>query len=206
MPPKRDHHFLEALLQNAEAAADLFTENEAVKAIPVIGTAIKICHGLDDIRSKALAAKLSAFVSEPHLQTEASRAKIKNKLQGSPKETAETGEVLFLVLDRLIDLDKPQVLAKAYVAYLDDQMSSTELKRIAQAIDLAFGEDLNAFLAAEQIRLHDDTQPWMALLEPAGLTSSSVGRAPPGHARTSRSVTSIGHILWKAWRYVPTEP
>jgi hypothetical protein len=206
MPNKRDRSFLEAVLQNMEAAIDLATENEAVKAIPVIGTAFKVCQGLDDLRSRAFAAKLSRFVSDPHLRTEASSAKIKRKVQENPEEAIEIGEALFLVLDRLIDLDKPAVLAKVYVAYLDDLLKPDELKRIAQAVDHAFGEDLKAFLEADQLHLHDESQPWMPLLEPAGLTSSTVDRAPPGLARASRSVTRIGHALWNAWRHEPREP
>jgi len=205
MQPKRDRNFLEAFLQNAEAGVDLLTDNEAVRAVPVIGTAFKLCKGLDDLRSKILAAKLRRFLSDPNLQSESARDKIKRKILEDEDQASAVGEALFLVLDRLTDLDKPTVLAKAYVAYLDDLMSSTDLRRMAQAIDLAFADDLLAFLESDQLHLHDDTKPWMTLLESTGLTSSTVNRAPPGLARTSRSVTAVGHSLWKAWRYAPTE-
>jgi hypothetical protein len=205
MREKRSHHLVEAFLQNVEAAADLLTDNEAVKAIPVVGTAVKLCQGLDDIRARALAAKLQAFIAEPHLQSPAASEKIKRKLATNSEEFGSVGEVLFLVLERLIDLDKPQILAKVFVAYLDEAVSQSELKRLAQAVDLAFGEDLLAFLNAEAIQLQDETQPWMPLLEPSGLTASQVDRAPPAHARTRRRVTSLGNALWKAWRHVPKE-
>lgn len=205
MQSRRNHHLVEAFLQNAEAAVDLLTENEAVKAIPVVGTAVKLCHALDDVRSRALAAKLQAFITEPHLHSAAARKKIQRKLDADAEAFSSVGETLFLALDRLIDMDKPSVLAKVFIAYLDEVISASDLRRLVQAVDTAFGEDLAAFLQAEQIQLHDETQPWMPMLEPSGLTRSSVGRAPPGLARSRLSVTPLGQALWKAWRHIPSD-
>lgn len=202
----RERHFLEATLEGVETAFDLATDNEAVRAIPVIGTAFKVCRGLDDLRSRILAAKLTKFLTDPGLQSEATKNKLRQKVEESPTEAASVGEALFLVIDRLIDLDKPAVLARVFVAYIDDTVSASELKRVAQAVDLAFGEDLNAFLQTDQMRLHDETQPWMTLLENTGLTTSIVNRAPPGRARSLYSVTPIGHVLWNAWHHVPASP
>ena len=109
MQRKSGHHLVEAFLQNVEAAADLLTDNEAIKAIPVVGTAVKLCQGLDDVRAKVLAAKLEAFISEPHLQSPAARKKIERKLDTAAEEFASVGETLFLVLERLIDMGKPEV-------------------------------------------------------------------------------------------------
>lgn len=95
MPHKRDPHFFEALLENAEAAADLLTDNEMVKAIPVVGTAVKLCKGFDDIRSRVLAAKLQAFLTEPHLQTEDARAKIEQKVRGAQKNLRQSAKHSF---------------------------------------------------------------------------------------------------------------
>ncbi len=206
MPAKRDRPLLEAFLQNAEAASDLLTDNEAIRAIPVIGTAFKVCRGIDDIKSRIFAAKVAAFISEPHLQTAAARQKMKQKLLDNPVEAEAVGETLFLVLDRLIDIDKSALLAKIYVAYIDGVLAQIELKRIAQAIDLSFGEDLKWLVETDDAQLYTDSGEVLALLEPAGLVSSTVGRAPPGFQRLSRSITPLGHALRKAWRHVPTEP
>lgn len=205
MTAKQDRHFLEAVLEGAEAAIDLATDNEAVKAVPVIGTAFKLARGLDDLRSRLLAAKLARFLTAPSMQLEASKAKMRRKVIESPDEANAVGEALFLVIERLIDMDKPTALAKVYLAYLDNIVSATQLKRLAQAIDLAFGEDLAALLEAQELRLHDDTQPWMVTLEPSGLTQSTVPHAPPGHARIRRSVSPLGEALRAACRHIPNE-
>lgn len=119
MSDRRERDFLEAFLEGSEAAIDLATDNEAVKAVPVVGTAIKLLKGFDDMRSRALAAKLTKFLMEPALQSEKMRAKLRIGISASDEEARKVGECLFLVLDRMTDLDKPSLLAKAFVAYLD---------------------------------------------------------------------------------------
>lgn len=64
MPKQRDRPLLEALLTNVEAITDSLTDNEAVRSVPVIGTAFKVCKGLDDLRSRTLAAKLERFLTD----------------------------------------------------------------------------------------------------------------------------------------------
>jgi len=212
MPRNQDRNFLEAFLTNAEAVVDALTDNEAVRAVPVVGTAFKLCKGFDDVRSRALAAKLSKFLTEPAMRTGVTAEKLQQKILADTVEANRVGETLFLVIDKLTDLEKPLVLARAYVAYLDDVLPASDLKRIARAIDMAFAEDLFAFLNAEESELSermddpmDSKRLWMRPLEPSGLTSSNVGRAPPGAARTSRTVTQLGHTLRNAWRKYGTE-
>ena len=207
MQPKHDRNFLEAFLTNAEVVIDALTDNEVVRSVPVIGTAFKLCKGLDDVRSRALAAKIAKFITEPAMRAGATTEKLQRKILDDPVEASRIGETLFLVIEKLTDLEKPLVLARAYVAYLDDVVSASELKRIARAVDIAYAEDLFAFLEADESELNermddpmDSERSWIRPLEPSGLTSSNVGRAPPGAARTSRTVTQLGHALRKVWR------
>jgi hypothetical protein len=54
--------FLEASLEGAEAIADALIENEVVKSIPVVGTAIKILSGGLDLRDKIFVSKIQRFL------------------------------------------------------------------------------------------------------------------------------------------------
>src|SRR5881628_3961387 len=104
--PKREHHFLEAGLQNAEVVMDLVTTNEVVRALPVFGTFVKLIKGVGDLRSRAFAAKLAAFVSSLDSRSDKAKAKLKKRLSDSPDEARKVGETLFLVLERMTDLEK----------------------------------------------------------------------------------------------------
>jgi hypothetical protein len=202
--PRKDRPILEAVLQNIEVAIDAVTSNEVIAAVPVIGTAFKLCKGLDDLRSRALAAKLAAFLSLPAMSTAAAKAAIARKVQTSPDEARKIGEALFLVLDRFIDLDKPEILAKLFIAYVGDTISSVDLQRLAQAIDIAFSGDLHDLLQAEESVINGGSlaatyAPWMSTLIPSGLTiNNSQG---VGVVKVRNEPTPLGKLLWKAWRY-----
>lgn len=208
MPQPKDRPFLEATLQNIEVAVDAATANDVIASIPVIGTAFKICKGIDDLRSRAFAAKLDRFVSDPSLTSAAAKEAIAQKVQGSPEEARKVGETLFLVLDRFIDLDKPELLAKVFVAYLDNIVSATDLQRLAQAIDLAFSGDLRQLVEADEQLLvgstMDGANQWKTTLIPSGLTINRAGGVTV--VKVFNEVTPLGRLLWKAWHHVAQKP
>lgn len=197
---KSERHLLDAVLTNSEVLVDSLTDNPAVAAIPVIGTAIKVCKAIDDMRARAFAKKLADFIEDPALRSNEAAEKIKRKISTDPDEATKVGETLFLVLDRFIDLDKPAVLARCYVAYLDDIISAEVLQRLAAAIDTAFAADLKRFMT-EELDEYEDRRPWMANLVPSGLTYSTVRPMPP--IKTEFSPTPLGRSLWTVWRHVP---
>jgi len=207
MPKSKDRPLLEAILSNIEVAVDSITANEAIAAIPVVGTAFKLCKGLDDIRSRAFAAKLDAFVSAPDLVKPSVKAKIVQQAQTSPTEARKIGETLLLVLDRYIDLDKPLILARAFVAYLDGVITATELQRLAQAIDIAFAADLHSLGATDAPTIQTEWDgalfPWMETLIPSGLTVSTARGV--GVVRPFVEVTLLGRALWRALNHVHPE-
>ncbi len=130
-------------------------------------------------------------------------------MQKSPEDANKVGETLFLVLDRFIDLDKPEILAKVFIAFIDDQITATDLQRLAQAIDIAFSGDLKALLAAEAEVIRSNSfdatyLPWMRTLIPSGLTINNSGGV--GAVRTWNQVTPLGQLLWNAWRHELREP
>jgi hypothetical protein len=150
MAKDNDHHFLEAFLTNVEALADTAVDNELTRSIPIVGTAFKIAKGLDDLRSKALEKKLFDFLTAPELQTNYAKVKIAEKIRQSPDEAARVGETLFLVLDRIVDLQKPRLLSKLFLAYVDNRLTAGELRRLSEAVDMAFIDDIQELLSCSK--------------------------------------------------------
>lgn len=176
--PKKagERHFLEAALLNAEVAVDSLVENSAVAAIPVIGTAIKLCKGFDDLRSRAFLAKLRAFVEEPHLRHALERDDLALKIADSTEEAIKVGETMFLVLEQFVDLYKPELLAIAFVAFLDGVLSGSDLRRLSQAISAAFSDDLQQLVSAPEPIVSSDGLEgagcqWLITLVPSGLSA-----------------------------------
>jgi len=198
MAERKERHFLEAFLEGGEAVVDLLTDNEAVKAVPVIGTAIKVLKGLDDARDRALAAKLEKFIRDPSLQTERARQHLRTGIAGDPHEAAKVGETLFLVLDRVTDLQKPSLLARVFSAYLDDEISASDLRRLAHAMDAAFTDDLLALDDWQESAHVSYGEAWKRPLVGSGLTQVVTGKTYQGSTDVHYDLTTLGRTLYRA--------
>jgi hypothetical protein len=146
---KKDRNILEAFMEATEAAVDFATESEAIKAVPVVGTALKLLKGADDLRSRALRKKLRRFLSEPSLLQALAAQDFKDDILQSTGRAKEIGEALFLILDKVTDMAKPALLAKCFASFLDGKVQSFQFEALAHAIDLAFIHDLEVFHAPD---------------------------------------------------------
>jgi hypothetical protein len=61
---KETNKFLEASLESAEVIADSLIENELIKSIPVVGTALKLISGSLDLRNKIFLSKVQRFIQK----------------------------------------------------------------------------------------------------------------------------------------------
>jgi len=168
---QRERHFLEAFLEGTEAVADFIVENEAIAAVPVVSTVLKLVKGLDDLRSKILKAKLYKFLTEPSVLRSVNAGRIRSRLDKDEQRHA-IGEALFLTLDKMTDLKKPELLGRAFAAYLDEVIDSETLLVLAHAIDSAFVGDLEYFLTHHAPEGQEGNPSAYRLL-PAGLVDYS---------------------------------
>lgn len=167
---KKDRTVVEATLESGEVVADILMRGEVLAEIPLIGTAIKICKAADTIRDRAFAIKLSRFILHLESITEEQKNKLKEKIGASTAEAQKVGEALFFVLEHVTDLDKPLLLSMIFIAYIDDFVSGEELRRLCQAVDIAFADDLQILLATDKIPEDSAEEPWMHYLVASGLT------------------------------------
>lgn len=202
MTGKKERNFLEAALEAGEAALDLLTDNEAVKAVPVIGTAFKLLKGVDDMRDRALAAKLETFIRDPSLQSDQVRVKLRNGISSSEEEAIKVGETLFLVLDKMTDLEKPRLLARVFRAYLDEVITAVDLRRLSHALDGAFTDDLIALEHWQESAHVSYGIEWKQPLVGVGLTRVVTGKTIDTTTEVHYELTELGRklyqVLWHA--------
>lgn len=159
--------FIEMVLECGEAFLDLAIDNEAVKAVPVVGTTFKFLAGLDDVRSRILMAKLHRFLNEPSLRAAMEAKAFREEILNTPGRDQEIGEMLFLTIEKVTDMTKPVLLAKAYASYVNGDIESLVFEAIAHAIDVAFLRDLLQFLERDLLSCEDDC---LERLSAVGLT------------------------------------
>lgn len=156
------------LIEDTASTAD-FVLGE-LSWLPIIGPAVGVMKTVDDFRNRILATKLHSFLQGLGTHSSKENEAMVQKL-GDAVDRAKIGEILFLTLDRYTDLDKCELLGKLVLACGLGLLTTTELRRLAMAIDGAFSDDLQEFLDNE-ITFTTPSQPFMHYLERVGLTDS----------------------------------
>lgn len=198
MSNPKDRPILEAVLESGEVVADALMRGDILADIPIIGTAFKLCKAGDSIRDRAFAAKLMKFLSGLDAIPEQSKQQIKDKIASSPDEAAKVGESLFLVLERITDLDKPLLLSYLFLAYIDAVITADDLRRFAQVVDSSFADDLRRFLEVMDLPVKSG-EPWMQFLAHTGLTNVVAGQTWADAGQIYYESTSLGNKLRNAY-------
>lgn len=182
----------------AEIVADAISV-ETVAAIPVVGTAFSAVRAMDAIRERILQQKLLAFLQEPSLTKAAEARRLRNAIYQDEEKAAQIGTTLLLVLDKVTDLKKPELLGKVYAAYLSDEVDAETVLRLAHAIDMAATMDLVTFIEAPTTPgfLTDD---WAQRLSGTGLMKASPSGAI-GAPNLYFTNSDLGNALLRAVKY-----
>ncbi len=188
----KDRPVLEAILETSEVVADTVMKGDFIAEIPIIGTAFKICKAADSIRERAFATKLAAFISGVDSADESKLEKMRERVKSSPEEARRIGETLFFVLERVTDFDKPAMLSKLFLAYIDNVITSQDLRRMAQAVDVAFSDDLQKFIEVKTLPKKAESG-WMQHLVSSGLTYAVAGKTIGEVGLLYYEATSLGN-------------
>ena len=144
MKKNQERHFLEAIAEGSEAALDALIGNDALTALPVVGTLSKVLKGVNQYRERSFAGKILRFFEQPGLISALERQAHKQKILSSDDQAL--GEMLFWIIEQVTDTTKPKLLAKLYIAYIDDVITARECRQVFHAVDKAFLDDLLALL------------------------------------------------------------
>lgn len=189
--------FVEQAVTHSEEMWDALANSSIAFVIPAAKWLVKGWRGVHDLRADLFARKLLDFITDPSLQTPEARARMKERAESD--EAKKTGEALFLILERLSDMQKPTWLAKVYAAYLAGELKSSDMRRLASAIDTAFGDDLIVLINSPAEFSPADCEPWKRNLTTSGLMNverlPTLGTAPPQY-----HMSELGKMLRKAVR------
>jgi len=187
-------------LEGTEAYLDFVTSNEAVRAVPVVSTAIRILEGVNDYRSRLLQSKLKRFLTEPSLVRSLKARELRGEIVADEDDAARIGDTLFLIIDRVTDSEKPILLAKVYAYYLDGSMSSEDFFLLAHCIDISALSDLQDFIASRGL-MNSAPDARQLRLVTSGLLRSDVTDpttfpSAGGHSlRLLITITELGELL-----------
>lgn len=121
----------------AEIGLDAVMEDGILKDIPIVSTAIALYKIGSSIKERHNLKKLLMFLNELNngILDEQKRKEYQQKFQSNEKFRNREIEYLLVLIDRYISYDKPQLLAKLYLAYLEGIIIWEELTMYAEVID-----------------------------------------------------------------------
>ena len=120
-----------------ELGLDALVEDGLFKDIPVVSTAVAVYRIGKSIHEKHHIAKLISFLNEINkgITDEEKRQEYRGKFNCNEKFRNQELEYILILIDRYISFDKPQMLAKLYLAYLDGEIIWEEFTMYAEVID-----------------------------------------------------------------------
>ncbi len=186
----------EILKEGTEIAIDTALKEGLLKDIPIVGTITSLVNGCVGVREYILFKKLIRFITDIRPNSEEIKKYI-SELEESPTEKRKLGERLFLVLDRLGDIEKCEFVAKAFKALVSQNITMDIFLRFLDVIDRSFLPDLILF----RNETHLERLPAVSLasLSTAGLLTlqimPSYGGSLSGYEVSALGTLFAKHIL-----------
>lgn len=120
-----------------ELAKDLCKDNELLEEMPFVGHAFKLLGVGSKIRDYHCLEKLHAFIVAINCDScfKGKREKYREKFVENESFRKRELSYLLILIDRYVGVEKPQMLARIYLAYLDGNINWTELMKYAEIVD-----------------------------------------------------------------------
>ena len=120
-----------------ELGLDALAEDGLFKELPFVSSVMAVYRIGKSIRERHHVAKLISFLNEINkgIADEEKRQKYREKFAVNDKFRNQELEYILILIDRYISFDKPQMLAKLYLAYLDGTIIWEEFTMFAEIVD-----------------------------------------------------------------------
>ncbi len=184
---------LDLVAQLGNLGLSELADTELAEKIPWLGILVKVCKVGLGVRDALFAKKLVQFMNPLSSVTNEQRREFSERMERDPDLRRRVGETLILLLDRLDDMDKPELLGRAYRALLAGAIDFETFRRLGAAIDQCFTEDLRELLHVANDKLEREGVSSLAtagLLELHGIP----GIRPKGMGNTYK-ITKLGRDL-----------
>lgn len=139
------------LLEEAsEITLDHLIDIEVLKDIPVVGSVRNLLKIATNINGYFFTKKLQRFLIHLAEIPIERRQSFKAKLDRDKNFREKVSENLLILIDKLDDMLKPELLARAFSAYIMEEIDYVTFRRISVAIDRCFVEDLPQLLEKDK--------------------------------------------------------
>lgn len=133
-------------LDLAQFELGAFVEDGVLQEIPIIKSVIACRKTWLALQDQLFLRKVAAFCSNPlQFTPEQKEHFIQNHLNDD-QQAKRLYDAIVLILDKLDDLEKPQMLSKVFAAFVRNEFGLDVFRRLATAIEIGFLDDLKEFV------------------------------------------------------------
>lgn len=193
-----DNPLVDVTAENLEVVIDALTKNDVVREIPFLSTAVGLLKTYRNVRDGLFTEKLKKFLRDIDSIDEHSKQELFNKIATDSAEANKVGRTTLVILERATDLEKASIIATLFIAYGLGHLTSAEFRRICEAVDHAFIDDLIEFLNCHKIS-EKSKDVFMASLVPSGLTAVTGGEQLGDYGQIYYQITTLGNKFRNAY-------
>ncbi|MBN3897185.1 MAG: hypothetical protein HWQ41_18485 [Nostoc sp. NOS(2021)] len=137
---------LELFTEIAEVVIDSLMEDGLLKDIPFISLAVKVANIGKTVSDRIFLTKVKKFLLYLDKVPVREKQSFLKTLDDEPEKKSKLGEYLVLIIDRIDDLDKTQILAELFLNLIKEKINLETFRRLASAVNIAFVEDLKKLI------------------------------------------------------------
>ena len=151
---------IECLSDILEVKLDSMLEDGILKDIPFISTAISIYRIGHTIHDRHYLKKLAIFIDQINrgIQDETVRQAYIERFQKNQKSCNQELEYVLILVDRYVGYDKPQMLAKLFLSFLNKEIAWTEFSVYTEVIDRFLPRDAELLCTDLPLRINREKE------------------------------------------------
>ena len=198
---------IEAGAPISDAAIDWLRNDEGLRNIPFVSQAVAVFHLLDSVRERHNVRKLATFIQTVADGScdEKKRKKYLAKWHADKNKRYTELEHLIVIIDRFLHKDMARMLARVYLAYLEERLDWQEVLSYSAVIDRLLPGDFEALKQGNRVNVQfGDAEDTVLRLVGLGLMVAH-GRsaetpvmgtiAIPDNSNSDYNLTSFGKLF-----------
>jgi len=183
------------LQEAAEFSLDALLDDGILKDIPFVDTVAKLYGIAARAQGYLFTKKVRRFLTELASIPAAEREQFAGRMERDPEQRERTADALVVLLDKLDDLAKAPLLARAFACYVRDEFDFTTFRRLAAAVDRCLVDDLGALKKIEKKQAPLDGYIGDVLVSAGLATISAIPTIRGPDAKTTYALSELGELF-----------
>ena len=154
---------IELTTEIGELTIDQFIDNELLRDIPFFSLFYKSFKTISGLKEAIFAMKVYKFLKEFEAIKLDDKQNFTQKISSDKKERTKIGQTLIIILDKLDELSKTQMIAKLFGAYIKSELTQSEFIHLCSIVQISYLDYLLEFCKAKKLSdINQEIQPYLS--------------------------------------------